>query len=253
MRLEGCAAIVTGAASGLGAASAETLAQTGARVALIDVDAKQGEVIAEKIGGRFYRVDISDRKAVEAALADAAEAQGTARILVNCAGIVQAEKLVQHGKAHSAELFERHIRVNLFGTFHCMAVAAEGMARLDPLEGGERGVIVNTASIAAFEGQVGQVAYAASKAAVAGMTLPAARDLAALGIRVCAIAPGMFRTAMVDGLAAHVRDNLAANVPFPHRLGEPGEFAALVRHICENPMLNGETIRLDGALRMQAR
>ncbi len=253
MKVQGLPALVTGAASGLGAATARALAAAGARVALLDLDEGAAEATAREIGGLALPCDVADAGSAEAAVAQAARAHGPARILVHCAGICPAAKVVgRHGPA-PLEGFARVIQVNLVGTFNMMRLAAAGAAGLDPLEGGERGVIVTTASIAAYEGQIGQAGYAASKAGVVGLTLPVARELAPLGIRVCAIAPGMFETPMVQGLPAEVQASLGAAVPFPSRFGRPDEYAALVMAILANPMLNGETIRLDGALRMQAR
>jgi NAD(P)-dependent dehydrogenase (short-subunit alcohol dehydrogenase family) len=247
-------AAVTGGASGLGGAVARMLAGQGARVAILDMDAGKGQAMAEETGGLFHQTDVSDPESVSAAL-DAVEAGlGTPRVCVNCAGIGPAAKTVSKGAPHDAALFAKVIAVNQLGTFHTASQAAARMAALEPAgDDGERGVIVNTASVAAYEGQIGQVAYAASKGGVVGMTLPMARDLSGLGIRVCTIAPGLFRTPLLEGLPQEVQDSLGAQVPFPSRLGAPAEFAALARHIVENPMLNGEVIRLDGAIRMAPR
>ena len=256
MKIQGLSAIVTGGASGLGAATARALAEAGARVALLDLDGAAAQAQAEAIGGIGLACDVADAGNAEAAVARAAEAHGPARILVNCAGIAPAARIVGRDGPASLEAFARVIQVNLIGSFNLMRLVAAGAAGLDPLEGGERGVIVSTASIAAYEGQVGQAAYAASKAGIVGLTLPAARELAPLGIRVCAVAPGIFGTPMLLGLpqdVQDVQDSLGAAVPFPARLGRPEEYADLVLAIVRNPMLNGETIRLDGALRMQAR
>ncbi len=253
MKVQGLPALVTGAASGLGAATARALAAAGARVALLDLDQAAAEGVAREIGGLALPCDVADASSAEAAVARAARAHGPARILVHCAGICPAAKVVGRNGPAPLEGFARVIQVNLVGTFNMMRLAAAGAAGLDPLEGGERGVIVTTASIAAYEGQIGQAGYAASKAGVVGLTLPVARELAPLGIRVCAIAPGMFETPMVQGLPDEVQASLGAAVPFPSRFGRPDEYAALVMAILSNPMLNGETIRLDGALRMQAR
>ena len=253
MKVQGLPALVTGAASGLGAATARALAAAGARVALLDLDQAAAEGVAREIGGLALPCDVADASSAEAAVARAARAHGPARILVHCAGICPAAKVVGRNGPAPLEGFARVIQVNLVGTFNMMRLAAAGAAGLDPLEGGERGVIVTTASIAAYEGQIGQAGYAASKAGVVGLTLPVARELAPLGIRVCAIAPGMFETPMVQGLPDEVQASLGAAVPFPSRFGRPDEYAALVMAILANPMLNGETIRLDGALRMQAR
>lgn len=253
MNVEGIAAVVTGAASGLGAATARALAAAGARVALLDLNAEAAAATAREIGGLALACDVADAASAEAAVARAAAEHGTARILVSCAGICPAAKVVgRHGPA-ALDAFARVIEINLVGTFNLMRLVAAGAAGLDPLPDGERGVLISTASIAAYEGQIGQAAYAASKAGIVGLTLPVARELAPLGIRVCAIAPGLFETPMVQGLPQEVQDSLGAAVPFPSRLGRPNEYARLVMAILENPMLNGETIRLDGALRMQAR
>ena len=253
MKVDGIAAVVTGAASGLGAATAKALAAAGARVALLDLNAEAAAATAREIGGLALACDVADAASAEAAVARAAAEQGPARILVNCAGICPAAKVVGRNGPASLDAFSRVVQINLVGTFNMMRLVAAGAAGLEPLDGGERGVIVSTASIAAYEGQIGQAAYAASKAGVVGLTLPAAREHAPLGIRVCAIAPGMFETPMVQGLPQDVQESLGAAVPFPARFGRPDEYAQLVMAILANPMLNGETIRLDGALRMQAR
>ena len=253
MELQGTAAIVTGAASGLGAATARALAAAGARVTLIDRDGDMAQDVANDFGGRVHAIDVADSGAVEAALASAAAAFGPARILVNCAGVATPGRIVgRDGPLPLAE-FERVVRINLIGTFNVMRVAAAAMATLAPNAEGERGVIINTASVAAIEGQDGQAAYAASKGGVAAMTLPAARELARFGIRVMTIAPGIFGTQMLFGMSEAVQDSLAASIPFPSRLGRPEEFAQLVLHILANPMLNGEVIRLDGAIRLGPR
>ena len=253
MRLDGQAAVVTGGGSGLGAATAEALAQAGARVALLDIDAARAATVAARIGGSAHPCDVTDAAAAEAALAAARAAHGPARVLVNCAGIGTASRIVGRDGPMPLEAFARVIGINLIGSFNLLRLAAGAMTALDPLEDGERGVVVNTASIAAFDGQIGQAAYAASKAGVVGLTLPAARELARFGVRVMTIAPGLFHTPMLDGLPQEARDSLGASVPYPARLGQPAEYAALVLHIIANRMLNGETIRLDGALRMAAR
>ncbi|MCJ2130759.1 SDR family NAD(P)-dependent oxidoreductase [Methylobacterium sp. E-045] len=253
MKSEGIAAVVTGAASGLGAATARALAGAGAKVALLDLNVEAAAATAREIGGLALACDVADAGSAEAAIARAAAEHGAARILVNCAGICPAAKVVGRNGPASLDAFARVVQINLVGTFNMIRLVAAGAAGLDPLEGRERGVIVSTASIAAYEGQVGQAAYAASKAGIVGLTLPVARELAPLGIRVCAIAPGMFETPMVQGLPREVQDSLGAAVPFPSRFGRPDEYAQLVLAIVANPMLNGETIRLDGALRMQAR
>ncbi|TYC63617.1 SDR family NAD(P)-dependent oxidoreductase [Rhodobacterales bacterium] len=245
------AAVVTGGASGLGAATARMLAGEGVKVTLFDRNAEQGTEVASEIGGVFAEVDVTDQTSVEAGFEKARGAHGQERILVNCAGIAPVAKTTSRGEAHPMDMFEKVIAVNLIGSFRCISIAATGMATLPAVtDDGGRGVIVSTASVAAFDGQIGQVAYAASKAGVAGMTLPVARDLAKSGIRVMTIAPGIFETPMLLGLSQDVQDSLGEQVPFPSRLGKAEEYARLVRSICENDMLNGETIRLDGAIRM---
>ncbi|MCX2723397.1 SDR family NAD(P)-dependent oxidoreductase [Roseibium salinum] len=247
-------AIVTGGASGLGAATARMLAGEGVRVTVFDRSAEQGEAVAAEIGGVFANVDVTDQASVAAGFEKARTAHGQERILVNCAGIAPVAKTSSRGEPHPMDMFEKVIAVNLIGSFRCLSIAATGMAGLEPCtRDGGRGVIVSTASVAAFDGQVGQVAYAASKAGVAGMTLPVARDLAKSGIRVMTIAPGIFETPMLLGLSEDVQQSLGQQVPFPSRLGRAAEYAQLVRSICENDMLNGETIRLDGAIRMAPR
>ncbi len=246
-------AVVTGGASGLGAAVADAFARAGAEVCIFDWNGKAGRQQADFLECGFAEVDVSDAESVAAGLKIAAK-QGSVRVLVNCAGIAPAGKTVSRGAPHDPEVFEKVIKVNLLGSFNCASQAAALMAASDPLgPDGERGVIINTASVAAYEGQVGQVAYAASKGGIVGMTLPMARDLAQIGIRVCSIAPGLFLTPLLEGLPKEVQESLGAQVPFPPRLGDPAEFAALARHIVENPMLNGEVIRLDGAIRMAPR
>jgi len=254
------AAVVTGAASGLGEATARMLAGQGVKVAIFDMQKERGEAVAKDIGGVFCEVDVTNEASVEAALAKARAAHGVERILVNCAGIAPAKRTISKKRdtgellAHDLGTFQKTVMVNLVGTFNMIAKSALGMAGLEPFNAdGGRGVIVNTASVAGEDGQIGQAAYAASKGGVASMTLPAARELAAHGIRVVAIAPGVFETPMMAGMPQGVQDALGATVPFPPRLGKPFEFAALAQHICENVMLNGEVIRLDGALRMGAK
>ena len=250
----GHGAVVTGGASGLGAATAAWLSQAGMKVTLFDLNADLGAAHAAAIGGAFARVDVADPASVAAGLAAAVAAHGVPRVLVNCAGIGGAAKTVSRGQAHDPALFARVIGVNLIGSFNCASQAAALMAAADPIDGdGARGVIISTASVAAFDGQVGQVAYAASKGGIVSMTLPMARDLADKGIRVCAVAPGLFLTPLLAELPADVQTSLGAQVPFPARLGDPAEYAALVGHITQNPMLNGEVIRLDGAIRMAPR
>jgi NAD(P)-dependent dehydrogenase (short-subunit alcohol dehydrogenase family) len=253
MRLDGQAAIVTGGGSGLGAATTERLARAGCRVAVLDINRTAAEASGHRVGGVGIACDVADAASAEAAVAKARSAHGPARLLVNCAGIGTAGRIVGREGPMQLAAFERVIRINLIGSFNLLRLAAADMSALDPLEDGERGVIVCTASIAAYDGQVGQAAYAASKAGVVGLTLPAARELARVGVRVVAIAPGLFRTPMVEGLPPELQKSLGEGIPFPQRLGEPEEFAALVEHIATNTFINGETIRLDGALRMPPR
>ncbi|MBL8583555.1 MAG: SDR family NAD(P)-dependent oxidoreductase [Rhizobiaceae bacterium] len=243
-------AIVTGAGSGLGEATARALAARGARVALLDIGLERASAVAAEIGGVALACDVSSGDSAEAAVAAVADRLGPARILVNCAGIVAGSKTIGREGPHTLDLFRKVLEVNLLGTFNMIRLFAHRAATLEPLPGGERGVIVCTASVAAFDGQMGQAAYAASKGGVVGMTLPIARDLARSGIRVVTIAPGIFRTPMMASLPQETQDSLGASVPFPSRLGDPAEYAALALHIVDNAMLNGETIRLDGALRM---
>jgi NAD(P)-dependent dehydrogenase (short-subunit alcohol dehydrogenase family) len=250
MELEGTGALVVGGASGLGAATARLLAEKGARVAIADLDGEKAQALAGEIGGAGFKADVTNEGEVEAAVRDAVEAVGGIRFAVTCAGIGWAERVV--GKDGPAKLqpFETVIRINLIGTFNALRFAAAAMAANEPDDGGERGAFVMTASIAAFDGQIGQTAYSASKGGIVGLTLPAARDLARQGIRVCTIAPGTFDTPLLAGLPEAAREALGQQIPHPSRLGDPAEFAALACHIAQNPMLNGETIRLDGALRM---
>jgi len=250
MDAKGHAAIVTGGASGLGAATARALAVAGARVAIFDVNEAEGQAVAAEIGGLFAVCNVADAESAERAVAAAKTAHGPARILVTCAGIASAGKIVGRGGPMALDAFRRVIDVNLNGTFNLMRLAAADLQKLPPLDGGERGVVIFTASIAAFDGQIGQPAYAASKAGIVGLTLPAAREFAAFGIRVCTIAPGLFATPLMSGMPQAIQDSLGASVPFPSRLGRPEEFAKLVLQIVDNPMLNGEVIRLDGAMRM---
>jgi NAD(P)-dependent dehydrogenase (short-subunit alcohol dehydrogenase family) len=247
------AAIVTGGGSGLGAATAERLAKAGCRVAAMDINEAAAKATAERTGGIGIRCDVADAASAEAAFAAARAAHGPVRILVNCAGIGTAGRIVGREGPLKLDAFERVIRVNLIGTFNMLRLAAAEMSETEPLEDNERGVIVNTASIAAFDGQVGQAAYAASKGGVASLTLPAARELARAGVRVMTIAPGLFHTPMVAQLPPEIQASLGASIPYPSRLGMPEEYAALVEHIVTNRFLNGETIRLDGALRMAPR
>ena len=253
MEIKGQAAIVTGGASGLGAACARALAAAGAKVAILDLNAKAAAEVAIDINGLAIACDVADAGAAEAAVKQAAADHGPARILVNCAGIGPAKRIVGRDGPMPLADFERVIRINLIGSFNMMRLAASAMQTLDAFADGERGVIVSTASVAAFEGQIGQSAYAASKGGIAALTLPAAREFAQFGIRVLAIAPGIFSTPMLRSLPQEAQDSLGAAVPFPKRLGEPREFAALVMHCVHNAYLNGEVIRLDGALRLSPR
>jgi 3-hydroxyacyl-CoA dehydrogenase/3-hydroxy-2-methylbutyryl-CoA dehydrogenase len=255
MRIEGAGALVVGGASGLGEAAARALHERGAHVVVADLDADRGAALAAELGERasFVATDVTQAEQVEAAVAAAAQPPGGLRISVQCAGIGYAERVARARGPHRLDAFERVVAVNLTGTFNALRLASAAMLANEPDEGGERGVCVNTASIAAYDGQIGQIAYAASKGGVVAMTLPAARDLAASGIRVCAIAPGLFDTPLLAGLPAEARAQLAAAIPFPPRLGRPPEFAELACHIVTNVMLNGEVIRLDGALRMAPR
>tara|TARA_R100000935_G_scaffold23784_1_gene43208 strand:+ start:909 stop:1670 length:762 start_codon:yes stop_codon:yes gene_type:complete len=250
MQLNGQAAIVTGGASGLGGATAVFLAQAGAKVTIFDMNAELGEEKAAAIDGKFLRVDVTDESAVEAAIAEAEGLHGKARILVNCAGIGPPAKVVDRdGVALPLASFANVVNVNLLGSFNVLSKFAAALHKADPI-GEERGVIINTASVAAFDGQIGQAAYAASKGGIVGMTLPVARELARYGIRVMTIAPGLFLTPLLASLPQEAQDSLGAQVPFPSRLGDPSEYAKMVGAIIDNPMLNGETIRLDGAIRM---
>ena len=252
MHIDGVNALVAGGASGLGAATARELNAAGANVTIADLNDERGRALADEIGAAFVKTDVTDPTQVEAAVASAAGEDGL-RVSVCCAGVGWAEKTAGRRGPHSYEPFETVIRINLIGTFNVLRLASAAMLANEPDANGERGVCVNTASIAAYDGQIGQIAYAASKGGIVGLTLPAARDLAGVGIRVCAIAPGLFDTPLLAGLPEDARTSLGASVPFPARLGRPEEYAALARHIVENPMLNGEVIRLDGALRMAPR
>ena len=252
-------AVVTGGASGLGLATARALAASGARVALFDVNAEAGEASARELGGVFCPVDVTDDASVAAGFAKARSAHGQERVLVNCAGIAIGQKTVSRDKntgeirSHDLAAFERVIRINLIGSFRCASLSAAGMAAAEPMEDGERGVIISTASVAADEGQIGQAAYAASKGGVKAMGLPMARDLMGEGVRVNTIQPGIMMTPMMAGMPQNVQDALAASIPFPKRLGRPEEYASLVLEICRNSYINGESIRLDGAIRMGPR
>ena len=253
MDLNGHSAIITGGASGLGGATAEALAAAGAKVALWDLNAEKGEALAAKLGGVFCETNVASEESVAAAIGKSIEAIGAPRVLVNCAGIATGEKTIGKNGPHVLDNYKRVLDINLTGTFNCIRLVAAEIEKLDPLEDGERGVIINTASVAAFEGQIGQAAYSASKGGVVGMTLPIARDLMNMGIRVNTIAPGIFWTPMMAGMDQKVQDALAAMVPFPKRLGKPEEYASLAMEICRNVMINGTVIRLDGAIRMQPR
>lgn len=250
MQITGQGALITGGASGLGLATARRLSAAGARVAIIDLPTSAGEEIAAELGGLFLPADVTSSEQVAAAVASA-HAVAPVRVVVNCAGIAPPAKVLDRdGNPADLDAFERVIRINLVGTFNVISQAAAVIAQTEPTEGGDRGVIVNTASVAAFDGQIGQPAYSASKGGVHAMTLPIARELARHGIRVCTIAPGIMETLMLAGLPQAAQDSLGQQVPYPSRLGRPDEYAALVEHIVANGYLNGETIRLDGAIRM---
>lgn len=250
MDLQGTGVIITGGASGLGGATAALLAGKGAKVTIFDMNEQAGLAHARAIGADFTKVDVTDDQAIETAVAAAEARNGVARVLVNCAGIAPAKKTVSREfEPHPLDLFRRTIEINLIGTFNVLSKVAARLAKAEPI-GEARGVIVNTASVAAYEGQIGQPAYGASKAGIVGLTLPVARDLAPFGIRVMTIAPGIFWTPMLAGLPQAAQDSLGQQVPFPSRLGKPEEYALMVEGIIANPMLNGETIRLDGAIRM---
>ena len=255
MQIKDAGALVAGGASGLGEATTRRLHAAGARVVIADLNGDRGRALADELGDRasFAKADVTDADEVQHAVSAAAGVAAGLRISVCCAGIGWAEKVAGRRGPHAVESFETVIRVNLIGTFHVLRLASAAILASEPTASGERGVCINTASIAAFDGQIGQLAYSASKGAIVGMTLPAARDLAAAGIRVCAIAPGTFDTPLIGKLPDKARDALDAAVPFPSRLGRPDEYAALAAHIVENEMLNGEVIRLDGALRMPPR
>lgn len=250
MNPNGQIAVVTGAGSGLGEATARALAAKGAKIAILDIGLERAEKVAADLGGIALRCDVSSEDSAVTAFDEIEAKLGTPRILVNCAGIAVGVKTVGKDGPHPLSVFRQVLEVNLLGSFNMIRLFADRAAKTDPLDGGERGVIINTASVAAYDGQMGQAAYSASKGGVVGMTLPIARDLARSGIRVVTIAPGIFKTPMMAAMPQEVQDSLGAAVPFPPRLGEPSEYAALALHIVENQMLNGETIRLDGAIRM---
>jgi NAD(P)-dependent dehydrogenase (short-subunit alcohol dehydrogenase family) len=250
MDVEGAGALVAGGASGLGAATSRALAEAGASVVIADLNAEKGEALAAEIGAGFLAADVTDAEAVGAAVERAAEADGGLRVSVSCAGIGWAERVAHKRGPHDLEYFSNVVKVNLIGSFNVLRLAAASMSENEADREGERGVCVNTASIAAYDGQIGQVAYAASKGGIVGMTLPAARDMASRGVRVMTIAPGLFDTPLLAALPEEARTALGAGIPFPSRLGRPEEYARLVGEIVANPMLNGETIRLDGGLRM---
>lgn len=250
MQIQNNVFIVTGGASGLGAATARMLTEAGGKVVIADVQVDAGTALAQELGGQFVKCDVTSEADGQAAVA-AAVAMGTLRGLVNCAGVAPAVKTIGKDGPHPLDVFQRTVNINLVGTFNMARLAADAMSKTEGVDSGERGVIINTASVAAFDGQMGQCAYGASKAAVAGMTLPMARDLARNGVRVMTIAPGIFETPMLMGMPEEVRESLGKMVPFPSRLGRAAEYAHLAKAIIENTMLNGETIRLDGAIRMQ--
>jgi NAD(P)-dependent dehydrogenase (short-subunit alcohol dehydrogenase family) len=259
MELKGLSAVVTGGASGLGAATARALAKEGVKVAIFDRDSDKGEAVAAELGGVFCRVDVTDEASVDAGFAKARAAIGQERILINCAGTGNAIKTASRAKETGEikhfplDAFNMIIQINLVGTFRCIAKSAAGMMTLAPTETGDRGVIINTASVAAEDGQIGQAAYSASKGGVVGMTLPIARDLSSEGIRVNTILPGIFNTPLLAAAPQNVKDALAAQVPFPKRLGNPEEYASLALEMCRNSYFNGEDVRLDGAIRMAPR
>ena len=250
MQLKNSVYVVTGGASGLGAATAQLAAANGAKVVIADLQVEAGEKLAKELGGKFVKCDVTSEADGKAAVEAAVKTFGGLHVLVNCAGIGVAERTVGKDAPHDLGRFTKVIQINLIGTFNMIRLAADAMCKATPNAAGERGVIINTASVAAFDGQIGQAAYSASKGGVVGMTLPIARDLSRNGIRVVTIAPGLFLTPMLLGLPKEAQDSLGKQVPFPSRLGKPEEYAALAKHIVENEMLNGETIRLDGAIRM---
>ena len=250
MNVNGQAAIVTGGGSGLGAATARALARAGARVAVLDINVEAAKTVASEIGGTAIACDVADAGSTEKAFAEAKAKHGAARVLVNCAGVGPAARIVGKDGPMKLADFARVININLIGSFNAMRLAAADMQALEPLADSERGVMISTASVAAYDGQIGQAAYSASKGGIVALTLPAARELARFGIRVMTIAPGIFATPMLLGMPQNVQDSLAASIPYPSRLGTPEEYAKLVMHILDNVMLNGEVIRLDGAIRM---
>jgi NAD(P)-dependent dehydrogenase (short-subunit alcohol dehydrogenase family) len=255
MEIKGCIAVVTGGASGLGEASVRTLMNEGAKVAILDFDEERGTQLASELGNSvlFFKTDVTDENAVQDAINKTVDTFGGVHFAINCAGVATPAKVLSKRGPISIQQFNRVVQINLTGTVIVTKVAAEKMINNTPNEDGEKGVVINTASVAAFDGQIGQLAYSASKAAVVGMTLPVAREFADYGIRVVTIAPGLFDTPMLAGLPDKARESLITQVPFPKRLGNPDEYAFLVKHIIENPLLNGETIRLDQAIRMGAR
>lgn len=251
MQIKGLSALVTGGGSGMGAEAARHLAKAGAKVAVLDLNRANAEAVAKEIGGVAFECDVANENSARAAIEAAAKANGPARILMNCAGIAPAARIVGKEGPHDLSFFSKVINVNLVGTFNMLRLAASAMSALEPVnDTGERGVVINTASVAAYEGQIGQAAYSASKGGVVGMTLPAARELARFGIRVVTIAPGLIGTPMLLSMPQEVQDSLVATTVFPKRLGKPEEFAQLALHVVENAMINGETIRLDGAVRL---
>jgi NAD(P)-dependent dehydrogenase (short-subunit alcohol dehydrogenase family) len=250
MQVKNSVFLVTGGASGLGAATAQMAAANGAKVVIADLQAEAGEKLAKEIGGKYCKCDVTSEADGKAAVAAAVQGYGGLHVLVNCAGIGVAERTLGKEAPHDLVRFTKTISINLIGTFNMIRLAADAMAKAGPNAAGERGVIINTASVAAYDGQIGQAAYSASKGGIVGMTLPIARDLSRNGIRVVTIAPGLFLTPMLQGLPKEAQESLGKQVPFPARLGRPEEYAALAKHIVENEMLNGETIRLDGAIRM---
>jgi NAD(P)-dependent dehydrogenase (short-subunit alcohol dehydrogenase family) len=250
MQVKGHAAIVTGGGSGLGAATARALAGAGAKVAVLDINEAAAKAVATEIGGTAFLCNVADAASAETAVAAARTAHGAARILINCAGIGPAARIVGRDGPMPLDAFRQVIEINLIGSFNLMRLAAADMIALEPLADGERGIIISTASVAAYEGQIGQAAYSASKGGIVALTMPAAREFARSGIRVNTIAPGLFATPLLLGMPQNVQDSLAASVPFPSRFGTPQEYTKLALHIIDNAMLNGETIRLDGALRM---